>query len=362
MKSGLKVIVVEKDTIAAGVTGHTTGKVTSQHSLIYAKLEKRLGTETARIYGTANQTALQEVARIIKDERIDCDWAVDDNYVFTSEASQVKEFEQEAETAARLGLPATFTKKSGLPFDIAGAVKFSKQGKLHSRKYLLGLADAITRGGGKIFEKSKIVTIRSGDPCRIRTVNGTVNAKYVVVATNVPTLPLLARATYAHGEYPMQSYIVSGEPEREIKGMYISPDKGHYSILPIKLDGEPRLLIGGEGNFLGTRLNFKQRHQRLADYGMKYFGMHDITHRWFHRDYMGYDDMPLVGRLYPQSNHLFTATGFMKWGLTNATMSAMILTDLINDVPNEWAKTFDPYRASLPGSIPKFIGEKLGFK
>src|SRR4051812_35905505 len=50
-KSGLKVIVLEKDLLASGSTGKTTGKVTSQHNLIYDKLRSRLGDKVAAIYG-----------------------------------------------------------------------------------------------------------------------------------------------------------------------------------------------------------------------------------------------------------------------------------------------------------------------
>jgi ribulose 1,5-bisphosphate synthetase/thiazole synthase len=35
-KAGQKVAVLEKDCIGSGTTGHTTGKVTSQHNLMYA--------------------------------------------------------------------------------------------------------------------------------------------------------------------------------------------------------------------------------------------------------------------------------------------------------------------------------------
>ena len=37
-QSGLKVTVVEKDSIGSGTTGHTTGKVSSQHGLTYYNL------------------------------------------------------------------------------------------------------------------------------------------------------------------------------------------------------------------------------------------------------------------------------------------------------------------------------------
>jgi len=43
------------------------------------------------------------------------------------------------------------------------------------------------------------------------------------VATNVPTLPLMARGGYCLLEYPTESYIIAGRLDRDLEGMYISP-------------------------------------------------------------------------------------------------------------------------------------------
>ena len=57
-KEGKDVILLEKDTILAGATGNSTGKLTTQHDLVYAKLLKKLGRENAKLYYEANQEAI----------------------------------------------------------------------------------------------------------------------------------------------------------------------------------------------------------------------------------------------------------------------------------------------------------------
>ncbi|MDE7211115.1 MAG: FAD-dependent oxidoreductase, partial [Lachnospiraceae bacterium] len=42
---GVDYMLVERDTIASGVTGNTTAKITAQHGLIYHKLLKNMGQE-----------------------------------------------------------------------------------------------------------------------------------------------------------------------------------------------------------------------------------------------------------------------------------------------------------------------------
>ncbi|MDQ3123427.1 MAG: FAD-binding oxidoreductase [bacterium] len=79
MQSGNKVAVLEKDTIGGGTTGRTTGKVTSQRGLIYEQLEKQLSFGGAKLYGQANQAAVDHIERIILKKRIDCDWRRADN-------------------------------------------------------------------------------------------------------------------------------------------------------------------------------------------------------------------------------------------------------------------------------------------
>src|SRR5687767_11999568 len=80
-KSGMKVALVEKNSLGSGTTGGTTGKVTSQHGLKYADLYHRFGEQTAKTYGEANQAAIEKIENLVKKEKIKCDWSRDDNYV-----------------------------------------------------------------------------------------------------------------------------------------------------------------------------------------------------------------------------------------------------------------------------------------
>src|ERR1043166_8793964 len=65
-KTGKTVALVDMGSVASGTTGSTTGKVTSQHRLIYAKLAKQHGEEAARMYALAQQTALDSMEDIAR--------------------------------------------------------------------------------------------------------------------------------------------------------------------------------------------------------------------------------------------------------------------------------------------------------
>jgi Rieske Fe-S protein len=51
---------------------------------------------------------------------------------------------------------------------------------------------------------------------------------------------------------------------------------------------------------------------------------------------------------------MFTATGYMKWGLTSGTFAATLLADLVTGKPNDLAERFSPHRLSLK-SLPELV-------
>jgi glycine/D-amino acid oxidase-like deaminating enzyme len=354
-RAGLKVAVLEKDSIGSGTTGNTTGKVTSQHGFTYKSLKEQHGRKTAELYGEANQFALKEIERIIEKEKIECGWRREDNYVFTADDSQIREFRAEAKVAENLGLPASFEVNVSLPFQVSAAVKFANQATFDAQAYVNGLAEVVNGGGSFIFENSHIVRIRDGNPGYIGTKESKIIADSIVVATNVPTLPLMARGTYCALEYPHTSYIVAGRPSKEITGMYISPDGNHYSILPVKRGGKNYILIGGENHIPGMRMSSRARYRKLAKYAEKHFGVSKIEYRWSARDYMAYDNIPLVGKVYPWSKNLYTATAFRKWGLSGSMVAAIILRDTIMGQTNAWAGVYNSIRTKPVTSIPGMV-------
>src|SRR5688500_7570868 len=54
-RAGMTVAVVEADRVGAGVTGHTTAKLSSLHGLTYAKLSSSFGEDGARAHGARSE-------------------------------------------------------------------------------------------------------------------------------------------------------------------------------------------------------------------------------------------------------------------------------------------------------------------
>lgn len=353
-KAGLKTVVLEKNTIASGTTGGATGKVTTQHGLIYAELVQRFGKTLARRYAALCQKAFDDIRALINSEGVACDWRTADSYVYTTEYKNLAELKREAEAAQGLGLPASFESKSTLPFEVKGAVKFADQAYFNAAKYVRELARIVNNTGGFVFENSEAIKIAEGQPCRVKTRQGIVVADSIVVATKVPPAPLIGRFTYAAYEYPVTSYIVAGMYGGKLEGMFISPDKAHYSLLPIETAEGSMLLIGGENHLPGLKRSLPN-HKKLSDYAQKNFGITEVLYRWKAMDYIAYDSLPLVGKLYPWSKHAFVAGGFKKWGLNLSMVAANILSQALIYNDADSLEIFSPHRLSAPTSIPKAV-------
>ncbi len=55
------------------------------------------------------------------------------------------------------------------------------------------------------------------------------------------------------------------------------------------------------------------------------------------------------------------ATGFAKWGMTNGTLAAMIISDLVEGTANPWAETFDSTRTGLGHGLGEVVAAGVDF-
>ena len=110
------------------------------------------------------------------------------------------------------------------------------------------------------------------------------------------------------------------------------------------------MLVGGEGHKPGTG-DSRRSYEQLAAFARAHFEVEEIAYRWATQDYVPADGMPYVGRLWPFSERILTATGFQKWGLANGTAAAMMLCDRVMERDNPWAEAFDSTRLTpLPSA------------
>jgi glycine/D-amino acid oxidase-like deaminating enzyme/nitrite reductase/ring-hydroxylating ferredoxin subunit len=348
-EAGRTVAVVEARRIVEGVTGNTTAKVTSLHNLLYRDLVHEHGEAKARVYGEANQQAIERVARFVSDRKIACDFERADAFTYTERAEDVARIEEEAQVARRLGLPADLTTDVGLPFEVKAAVRFTGQARFHPRKYLLALARSIPGDGSAVLEETTALDVSDGDPCEVKTDKGRVHAGHVIVATHQP---FVVRGFYFARMTLKRSYALALRIDGPVpRGLYISTDPNFRSMRPQPHEGGDLLILGGEPHRPGQGGDTAEMVRRLEAWGRERFRVRSVEYRWATQDNVTPDRVPYVGRLVPGSKRVFVATGFGGWGMTNATAAGMLLTDLVQERENPWADLFDPRRGFLASTV-----------
>lgn len=354
-RAGKTVAVVESRRIVRGATGYTTAKVTSGHGLIYAHLASAFGEQAARIYAESNEAAKERIARFVQEDGIVCDFERKDNYVYAQANQDVADVRSEFEAASRVGLPVTLERKIPLPYWVAAAVRLENQAQFHPRKYLLALAETIPGDGSHVFELTTATDVESGRPCLVRTNRATVRAADVIVATHLPFEDGGLFFTKAH---PHRSYAVAApiEPDAAPDGMFINSGTPTRSVRTIR-DGDRLLVqVGGEGHKPGAEPDTFARYRVLEEFLAEHWPQAgQVGYRWSTQDYMSADRVPYIGRLRRSSEHVFTATGYSKWGMTGGTLAAMLLSDRILGRENPWFKLYDAKRIDPKASFRRFV-------
>jgi glycine/D-amino acid oxidase-like deaminating enzyme/nitrite reductase/ring-hydroxylating ferredoxin subunit len=354
-ESGRTVAVIEAGRIVQGVTGYTTAKVTSLHALIYDHLIRQFGEGKAQAYAEANQAAIEHIAAWIRDKVIDCDFTRSEAYTYTESAKEVGQLQAEVEAALKLGLPASFTEQVPLPFPVKVAIRFDNQAKFHPRKYLLALAQRIPGEGSHILERTRALDIQEGKPCVVATEQGNITARDVIIASH---FPIYDRAFYFARMTPHRSYVLALRIAGAIpNGMFISTEPFHSLRSHPVADGE-LLFVGGEGHKTGQGGDTVARYQRLEAWARERFAVRSVEYRWSTQDNRTFDHVPYVGRAAPKARHLYLATGFGGWGMTNGTAAGRLLCDLILGRTNPAAVVYDPDRFKL-AAIAKLVKENV---
>lgn len=357
-RAGRSVAVLEAGRIAAGVTGHTTAKVTALHTLIYDKLRRTRGSEGARLYARSQSEAIEHTAGVVAELGIDCEWERRSAYTYVRDESGVEELRAEARAAREAGLPASFVTETGLPFPVAGAVEVTDQVQFHPRKYLLALADDIVAHGGRIHEDTTVLGLDEGAPCRLSTSAGpTVTARDVVVATHYPVFD---RALLFTRLSPRRELVVAGPlpAGQDPDGMYITPEENTRSVrtAPYGDDGGRRFLVVTGEHFTPGTGDPRAGFDRLSAWARRHFPEVELTHAWATQDNDPTDTVPLVGPLHPGARHTYVATGFGGWGLSGGMMAGLLLTAQITGEEREWSGLYDPRRlAPAVREAPSFL-------
>ncbi|MEJ3744077.1 FAD-dependent oxidoreductase [Actinomycetes bacterium KLBMP 9797] len=348
-QAGRTVALVEARQLLSGVTGHTTAKVSAQHGAIYARLRDRFGVGAAAMYAAGQLAALDWIRAESAVLNVECDLSTQDSYVYAEDMRRRDALRKEADAAAEAGLRADYVEEVDLPYPVAGAVRVRGQAQFHPVRWLSALAARIPGAGSYVVEGVRALGVHDGV---VETTRGPLRARDVVVATHAP---FLDRGFFFARMAPIRDLVVAGTvpAERAPRGMYLSVDTRHSVRSAPRTDGAALLIVLGEHHRTGTA--GLARHEALGRWAADRFPLRGLDYRWSAQDNTTVDGVPYIGRYPGGGDHLWVATGFGQWGMTNGTLAGMLLSDLIAGTANPWTALYDPKRLAVRQSASDLV-------
>lgn len=342
--SNLKVAILERDSVCSHVSGNSTAKITSQHNLFYDYLINSYSHDLAKAYLEANEDAIQSIKCIIDKEKIDCDFSVQDSYVYAYSSDELLDIEKEISAVKSLDFPCEFVKDIPLPIKTLGAIKFPNQAQFNPRKYALALCDIITKKGIDIYTNTTVVDIeKTDDRYVVYTKNNTVKAKHVILATHYPIINF--PGFYFLKMYQSMSYAIAVDTKCDLpEGMYINSTIPTYSFRTTPHGNKKLLIVAGADHKTGEKINLENAYEILEKKAKELYPDSEVLFKWCTEDCISLDKIPYIGDFSSIMPNLYVATGFKKWGITFSNIASKIITDKILENKNKYDDLFNATR------------------
>jgi len=187
---GFSVTLLEAQEVGFGASGRNGGQAIHGLACEQSTIEAQLGIDEARRVWDMSIEALDLIRERIAAHAIDCDWQ--DGYLGVAvSARKGAELGAWAERMQRVyGYPMQTIAPAEIGRWIASprfhsGVHDPRSGHLHPLKYTLGLARAAQQAGVRIHEQSAVTALEQGAMPRLRTAQGEVQARHVLLAGNV---------------------------------------------------------------------------------------------------------------------------------------------------------------------------------
>lgn len=352
-RRGHEVAVVDRGTIAGGMTARTSAHLACEIDDLYAEVIEAHGEEAARRYLESQRAAVDRIEAICGEANIDCDFARLDLYLFAPDPRGLRQLEKELEAARKIGFTGVqWAAEAPVGGPTLGCLRFPNQARFHPLRYLNGLSKAMKRRGAQLHSDTPIVSVEeTARGVVAKTESGcTITARSLVAATNAPFVNRLAVHTK---QAPYRTYVMTAPvPKGSVIDALIwdTEDPYHY----VRLDPREKddlLIFGGEDHKSATSDDADDRLKRLEAWARNRFPkLGRVEDAWSGQIYEPVDYLPFIGKS-PGHQRVFIVSGDSGEGLTTGVAASLILPDLIEGKKNAWAKVYSPSR-KVPAPSP----------
>jgi len=332
-KRGVKVAVLEANSIGWGASSRNGGMVLTGMKLSAETLAKRYGMELTRRMYADSLASIDLVEQIVREENIDCNFSRCGHLEVACKQSHFDSYARSAEVIAKeFNHQLRIVSRKDLFGEIGSSIYFGglvdeSSAGLNPARYVAGLARAALKTGASIYESARVQKItrslqNGASGFEITTTRGDISARDVLVATSGYTssaTPALQKKII-----PIGSYIIVTEQLPESLAEELSPHNrmiydSKYYLYYYRLTPDNRMLFGGRAAFFPETKNTIRRSVEILRRGMVevYPQLHDakIAHAWGGTVDFCFDTMPHAGQI----DGIHYALGYAGHGVAMAT-------------------------------------------
>ncbi|MDY0912356.1 FAD-dependent oxidoreductase [Rathayibacter festucae] len=350
-RSGRRVLVLEAREVGAVATGSSTAKLSLLQGAHLSKIAARNTPAVTRAYVAANLAGFTWLVDYLREAGVPVQRRTAYSYAQTPDG--VDAVLREHETARRFGLATRLVGALDTPFPSTAAVALDDQAEFDPMAVLTALAADFRAAGGVLVQGVRALGMRASSPVRVRTSAGEVTGERAYLLTGTP---ILDRGLHFAKQVALRSYAVAFRGADAIPdGMYLSVDGPSRSIRDVERDSERLLLIGGNGHVVGRRARTQESVDDLIAWTRRSFPGAEPIAQWSAQDYEAFHRVPFVGWLPRGRGRIFFASGYDKWGMTNAVQAALTLVGDSRGETPPWARTLHR-RPTLPRVMAEGAG------
>ena len=356
-EAGLAPVVIEAQRVGALTTGGTTGKLSLLQGGTLSQIHSHAGGDAVRAYAEANRAGIDWLRSALAEHPDAIERRTAYTYATTDQGLRTLDAEAEACRIAGVDSRASVAEHddTGLPFPVRGALSLTEQDQLHPLHALAVLAERARAAGARILERCRLLSADAGaESVRVQTTGGRMSARRVILATGTPVLDRgLFFATLEPTREFVGAYRVDGALPH---GMYLSVDPTSRSLRTTRdADGAEVLLVGGDSYTPGRDRDTAERLAKLDRWARGTFSVSSRVTWWGAQDYRPVSRLPVAGPVPGGRGRIFAASGYNKWGMSNAVAAALALAGQLTGSVPEWASELRAHAPSIP-DIGSFAG------
>lgn len=261
-QSGLRVILLEAETIGWAASGRNAGYMTPYVDYDPRPIAAALGVERAQQYWQLAHEAVDYLPSLIARCGIDCDlkrgvlMAARNSTQLQKLSAGLEAFVKDYGMRNATILDRSTVRAVVGSNDYDGGLLHETLPILHPLKYVLGVARAARDAGATIHERTAVCGYEPGEQVMVRTVSGRcIRAQHVLLAANAylgKLAPPLSTRFVA-----MYSNMIATEPLSPALARSVLPrdvavlESQNATSCLYRLSGDSRLIFGGGGIFTG---------------------------------------------------------------------------------------------------------------